>query len=313
MRFASSIAEERERYQRRRRRVRLCASIVATWGLAAAALVSTTATAGLNLHVPDIEFRRSTMIEPSRLTLTPPRLSPLRWWARNGWQPRMSRKPRASGSQPISARSISPARIAHKPCPDSRCSFSTTRCCYLARGSTRRSTSIARAVCSRPASPRSWADTGFGASGLTPSGPSRAALTLSRPDGTTPTVSRATALASVTPAPVEPEIIMVSTLRIPSIVPATQALLQQPTVALSLPNLDLTDPETRRREMRCLAEAVYFEARSEPETGQAAVAQVVINRAKSGSTPAPSAGSFTRTGIATKPASSLSLARARRW
>lgn len=34
--------------------------------------------------------------------------------------------------------------------------------------------------------------------------------------------------------------------------------------------------------MRCLAEAVYFEARSEPEDGQAAVAQVVLNRVKSG-------------------------------
>ena len=36
------------------------------------------------------------------------------------------------------------------------------------------------------------------------------------------------------------------------------------------------------REERCLAEAVYFEARSEPEVGQAAVAQVVLNRIKSG-------------------------------
>ena len=34
--------------------------------------------------------------------------------------------------------------------------------------------------------------------------------------------------------------------------------------------------------MRCLAEAIYFEARSEPETGQAAVAQVVLNRVRSG-------------------------------
>jgi spore germination cell wall hydrolase CwlJ-like protein len=32
------------------------------------------------------------------------------------------------------------------------------------------------------------------------------------------------------------------------------------------------------KELRCLAEAVYFEARSEPERGQAAVAQVVLNR-----------------------------------
>ena len=34
--------------------------------------------------------------------------------------------------------------------------------------------------------------------------------------------------------------------------------------------------------MRCLAEAVYFELRSEPEAGQAAVAQVVLNRVRSG-------------------------------
>ncbi len=34
------------------------------------------------------------------------------------------------------------------------------------------------------------------------------------------------------------------------------------------------------REMRCLAEAIYFEARSEPEEGQAAVAQVVLNRVR---------------------------------
>jgi spore germination cell wall hydrolase CwlJ-like protein len=32
------------------------------------------------------------------------------------------------------------------------------------------------------------------------------------------------------------------------------------------------------KELRCLAEAIYFEARSEPERGQAAVGQVVLNR-----------------------------------
>ncbi len=35
-----------------------------------------------------------------------------------------------------------------------------------------------------------------------------------------------------------------------------------------------------RRELRCLAEAIYFEARSEPRDGQIAVAQVVLNRLK---------------------------------
>lgn len=35
------------------------------------------------------------------------------------------------------------------------------------------------------------------------------------------------------------------------------------------------------RERRCLAQAIYFEARGEPEAGQAAVAQVVLNRVAS--------------------------------
>ncbi len=41
-------------------------------------------------------------------------------------------------------------------------------------------------------------------------------------------------------------------------------------------------PVTRARAVKCLAEAIYFEARSEPEKGQMAVAQVVVNRAFSG-------------------------------
>lgn len=40
--------------------------------------------------------------------------------------------------------------------------------------------------------------------------------------------------------------------------------------------------ERMEREQKCLAEAVYYEARSEPEQGQAAVAQVVLNRVRSG-------------------------------
>ena len=38
--------------------------------------------------------------------------------------------------------------------------------------------------------------------------------------------------------------------------------------------------------MKCLAEAVYFEARGEPLAGQLAVARVVINRSQSGNYPA---------------------------
>ncbi|RDJ20508.1 cell wall hydrolase [Bosea caraganae] len=41
-------------------------------------------------------------------------------------------------------------------------------------------------------------------------------------------------------------------------------------------------PDNMAKEQRCLAEAVYFEARSESDEGRAAVAQVVLNRVKSG-------------------------------
>ena len=44
----------------------------------------------------------------------------------------------------------------------------------------------------------------------------------------------------------------------------------------------LTEDEFRRRENRCLATAIYFEARSEPIKGQIAVAQVIMNRVRSG-------------------------------
>lgn len=43
----------------------------------------------------------------------------------------------------------------------------------------------------------------------------------------------------------------------------------------------LTEDEFRKREHRCLATAIYFEARSEPIKGQLAVAQVIMNRVRS--------------------------------
>src|SRR6202035_861944 len=46
--------------------------------------------------------------------------------------------------------------------------------------------------------------------------------------------------------------------------------------------LGLTDEKARARQEKCLAEAVYFEARGEAVRGQIAVAQVVMNRAFSG-------------------------------
>jgi spore germination cell wall hydrolase CwlJ-like protein len=62
--------------------------------------------------------------------------------------------------------------------------------------------------------------------------------------------------------------------------------------------------ETSSREQECLAGAVYFEAKSESLEGQLAVADVIINRARSGRFPAslcgvvfqPSQFSFVRSG-----------------
>ncbi|TCR61892.1 cell wall hydrolase [Bosea sp. BK604] len=45
------------------------------------------------------------------------------------------------------------------------------------------------------------------------------------------------------------------------------------------------DGDTLAKEQRCLAEAIYFEARSEGEDGRVAVAQVVLNRVRSGTYP----------------------------
>ncbi|MGO8951985.1 MAG: cell wall hydrolase [Rhodomicrobium sp.] len=43
----------------------------------------------------------------------------------------------------------------------------------------------------------------------------------------------------------------------------------------------LTEDEFRARELRCMATAIYFEARDEPVKGQLAVAQVIMNRIRS--------------------------------
>lgn len=50
------------------------------------------------------------------------------------------------------------------------------------------------------------------------------------------------------------------------------------------------EPETLSPEMRCLAGAIYFEAKSEPLPGQLAVGRVIVNRSKSGRFPASYCG-----------------------
>ncbi|KQO72668.1 cell wall hydrolase [Methylobacterium sp. Leaf87] len=113
--------------------------------------------------------------------------------------------------------------------------------------------------------------------------------TIETSDGATPAIPRAVALSSTTPAPADATPIEVAAanlaipggLAIPGFSPRRDA---EGLVGDSARHryADLIGPDALDREQRCLAEAVYFEARSEPEDGQAAVAQVVLNRVKSG-------------------------------
>lgn len=105
--------------------------------------------------------------------------------------------------------------------------------------------------------------------------------------GATPKVSRAEALSSTTPAPADGAPVAAS---------FSPQQLQTPDATIvprfgGRPNYAaLLAGDHGARERKCLAEAVYFEARSEPEEGQAAVAQVVLNRATSGLYPASICG-----------------------
>jgi hypothetical protein len=98
-------------------------------------------------------------------------------------------------------------------------------------------------------------------------------------DGATPSWPLDRALASVSPGATDGEpgsVAEKAPALAPGFIAARTDLSDRPAYAT------LIDPKDRARQMRCLAEAVYFEARSEPEAGQAAVAQVVLNRVRSG-------------------------------
>jgi spore germination cell wall hydrolase CwlJ-like protein len=97
--------------------------------------------------------------------------------------------------------------------------------------------------------------------------------------GVTPAVLRAVALGSTTPAAADST--PIEAVALPQRWPGSQGNGEGLTASRSH-YAALLDPNAAAREQRCLAEAIYFEARGEPETGQAAVAQVVLNRARSG-------------------------------
>ncbi|MEJ0051962.1 MAG: cell wall hydrolase [Methylovirgula sp.] len=97
--------------------------------------------------------------------------------------------------------------------------------------------------------------------------------------GATPEVARAMSLASTTPAPADATPVEVVALpTIPGGVPVDLSAMpsDRPDYAA------LIGEDQSQREEHCLAQAIYFEARSESEKGQAAVAQVVLNRVSSG-------------------------------
>ncbi len=114
---------------------------------------------------------------------------------------------------------------------------------------------------------------------------------------TTPSVGRAIALSSTTPAPLDATPVEIAAAPVAGMQSARLDLSSRPENPFERPldpdrprYADLIDPDKMEREQRCLAEAVYFEARSEPEEGQAAVAQVVLNRVRSGLYPASICG-----------------------
>ena len=99
--------------------------------------------------------------------------------------------------------------------------------------------------------------------------------------GATPSVARSVALGSATPVARDS-----TPIEIAALPRAAQGrAVANATVVARDARPDyaaLLDPGHVAREKKCLAEAVYFEARSESEDGQAAVAQVVLNRVNSG-------------------------------
>jgi spore germination cell wall hydrolase CwlJ-like protein len=102
--------------------------------------------------------------------------------------------------------------------------------------------------------------------------------------GATPRVARAVALGSSTPYAADQTPVRV----LASAVAPRQKVLNVTSVPRDGEKRDylaLIPPEKMESEKLCLAQAIYFEARSEPEAGRAAVAQVILNRMTSGHYP----------------------------
>ena len=117
--------------------------------------------------------------------------------------------------------------------------------------------------------------------------------------GATPAVPRALVLASATPAAADATPLAIAAVPVSpkaaaaaqgSLIAKADPLKPDPSKLVRSRFAGIVTPANIQRELKCLAEAVYFEARSEPESGQAAVAQVVLNRAMSGLYPSSVCG-----------------------
>lgn len=123
--------------------------------------------------------------------------------------------------------------------------------------------------------------------------PRQAELHLESIDGSSPSVPRASAQSSSTPAVnysvatlPAPASSAMGSVATPSLVSrgsaAASSLARKADLGPREIYTGLIIPDNMAKEQRCLAEAIYFEARSESDEGRAAVAQVVLNRVKSG-------------------------------
>ena len=100
-------------------------------------------------------------------------------------------------------------------------------------------------------------------------------------DGATPALPMNLALNSSTPRPADSK--LGPTIAAKAAPPLPQTTVVNVFADTGKPNYAaLIEAKDSPRQMRCLAEAIYFESRSEPEAGQAGVAQVVLNRVRSG-------------------------------
>ncbi|MCA0399998.1 MAG: cell wall hydrolase [Proteobacteria bacterium] len=267
------------------------AAMLAPWTLSAALVISLTASAGENSGRKDLGFRRSTLIEPQRLTLLPPAMPVLSLRGN-------ARKPDETTSSAADWRRlkphIRPADLARETSLPAEASaslyFLDDPVVFMPRAleppvSLASASEILLARLHR-----------FGEEGLTPEAnrlndttltpEARRLLTRARPDGATPGIDPARLRAAQTPAATAPEIIAAAAMRIPAFAhvhsDASGGKAESTRLTFSRGYLDLVDPASLQQETKCLAEAIYFEARSEPPEGQAAVAQVVLNRVASG-------------------------------